>query len=281
VDRIAAVTSLVSSHGDLVNNHLTRYFQRFDDLNESSRQGFTGRFYDDYRIRSEPERFTPWDILAVASLGVEVPPQHVAYLLCGRASSDVDFVRLLASCHEETAQAGPWWTEPTSRWKELAQLYKTLESLKGMGPVKTSKLMAVKFPDHVPISDRRVKNMLGYQKGSSWWSTVRDVVRHPGVRDALMDVVLDSGIPTIGLLRRLDVVLWMEDRWNARYQQLKVFIETSPDSTGAYELLARTKQRELRSLAEWCRLQRQQALSRSHRDRLEIIGFWSTQIEFG
>jgi hypothetical protein len=284
-DKIDSAAALISSNPDLVTFHLGRYFCSFSDASMGAANGFTGRFFEEYSQKSERNRFTPWDMLAVSSLGVEIPAEYVAYLLLGRASKEINFVSLLRECNTEIDASDSWLVEPVEGWTALKRLYAALTTLSDMGPVKTSKLMAAKFPNHVPISDKRVNNMLGFQyrRGTSWWATVRDFLKIPGVKEGLEGVLIHPKAPKVGLLRRLDVVLWMEDRWNESYLQLSDFVVQARDPATALASLVGTEQPKRVALARWCDFQRElhlrDELSHSHFERLEAIGFWQRTVD--
>ena len=82
--------------------------------------------------------------------------------------------------------------------------------MKQFNYVTQSKLLATKFPAHVPIRDRRVEGLLGLAKSNDWWMPMRELLGSPGVSKTLADVQLVGDGAKATLLRRLDVILWME-----------------------------------------------------------------------
>jgi hypothetical protein len=101
----------------------------------------------------------------------------------------------------------------------LSELYVALRHLPGMGPTKTSKLLAAKRPGLVPIRDRVVSSLL--KAGDEWWEPMRHLVQDNHLHD-LIDAASTDVVPAgVTLLRRLDVVLW---RWGT-----DAGIPTSPD----------------------------------------------------
>jgi len=94
----------------------------------------------------------------------------------------------------------------------FASLYDRLDAEPGMGYVTTSKLMAARFPDIVPIRDSEVERLLGLEKSETWWNHMQAIVSEPSIRYLLSELEIPQSSQTVGLLRRLDVILWMEAR---------------------------------------------------------------------
>jgi hypothetical protein len=92
----------------------------------------------------------------------------------------------------------------------FARLYDCLNAEPGMGYVTTSKLMAARFPDIVPIRDSKVERLLGLEKSETWWNHMQAIVSEPSIRHLLSEFDIPESSQTVGLLRRLDVILWME-----------------------------------------------------------------------
>jgi hypothetical protein len=265
--------------------HLERYFRPTVDIADSQQTGFSGRFFESYIATSRTEAarhpsFTPWEILAVDALGVQVPAAYVSYLvdpetMVGRSSGPRRLGELIAACHEELAPGLPLAPVASDR-PALDRLYQSIHDLKGMGHVKTSKLLAAKFPDAVPISDTRVNALLGFSYGRDrsperWWSTVAALLSSGGVADAL---ARSEGCPsdrTVGLLRRLDVVLWMEHRWRQRYGRLVMLLQGR--SVAVWRTTDEARSLEARRLIAWFDNHRAEVrVSNLHKERLAELG---------
>jgi hypothetical protein len=209
---IATAASWIVSETDAIADHLKRYFQRHEDLHQDVEQGFTGRLFEKFIAGSERSRFTASDMLAVSALGVTVPPHVAEHLI-----DDVDgrWSRQLAAVSEAVARYDDLADMPEKNVESgpLSELYDQLKMFRGLGfnYVTQSKLLAAKFPSHVPIRDRRVEDLLELTGSTQWWAPMRELIRSQGVREALMAVVLPDDIE-VTTLRRLDVVLWMEHR---------------------------------------------------------------------
>ena len=183
-------------------NHLNRYFG----------SNYSGKLFEYFAARSESKVFTPWDILAVESLSVSVPPATTKWLL------EPDEVRdgylEIANKYFGDPETTLWGCNQASIGdeSELSKLYSLLRLQPGLGYVTTSKLMAAKFPWIVPIRDSQVEHLLGLQNEKSWWSTFRTLFKEtaPGLAEHLDGLPLPNGAGQVTTLRRLDVVLWME-----------------------------------------------------------------------
>jgi len=183
-------------------NHLNRYFG----------SNYSGKLFEYFAARSEPKVFTPWDILAVESLSVSVPPATAKWLL------EPDVVRdsylEIANKYFGSSEVTLWSCDQAliGDESELSRLYKLLRLQPGLGSVTTSKLMAAKFLNVVPIRDSQVELLLGLQNEESWWSTFRVLFKEtaPSLAEHLDGLPVPTGTGLITTLRRLDVILWME-----------------------------------------------------------------------
>jgi len=183
-------------------NHLNRYFG----------SNYSGKLFEYFAARSEPKVFTPWDILAVESLSVSVPPATAKWLL------EPDEVRdgylEIANKHFGDPETTLWGCNQVliGDESELSKLYDLLRLQPGLGYVTTSKLMAAKFPRIVPIRDSQVELLLGLQNEKSWWSTFRTLFKDtaPSLAEHIDGLPIPNGAGQVTTLRRLDVILWME-----------------------------------------------------------------------
>ena len=76
--------------------------------------------------------------------------------------------------------------------------------------VRASKLLAGKRPHLVPIRDSVVEQLLG--AGTDYWTPMRDILSDPELRRTLKFISNGVAPPNVSLLRRLDVILWMEGK---------------------------------------------------------------------
>ena len=189
-----------------VKRHLLRYFTPLSEYQDDG-QHFTGRLFEWYVARSDRRRFTESDILAVQRLSVTVAPKAAVELV---EDPEQAFNRLLKRCHALVGNAKDLRDLPDSALTSGAfiELYDRLKSFQNVGPVTASKLMAAKFPAFIPVRDALVSQYVG--AGRSWWRPMKALLASEGVADSLAAVEIDG--PRVELLRRLDVVLWMEAR---------------------------------------------------------------------
>ena len=155
----------------------TRYLADYFSADEAT--GFTGRFFEQMIDQSDPYEFTPWDLAAVSTLSVEVPPIVAAKILL--PGSNRDRVNgLLASLPGPSTELADATEEDIADDSPAAELYKFLRNFKDMGPTKSSKLLAAKRPRLVPIRDSVVERLLG--AGERWWAPMRQLSRDERLR---------------------------------------------------------------------------------------------------
>lgn len=186
---------------DAVRDHLLVYTETY-----------TGRWFEWFANRSRPGAFSADDILAVAALSVDVPTEAAATLLTDTGGR---FASLLERAHDyaakEGAPAGLAQMDLTGAFATtLSELYTAVREVPGLGKVSASKLLAAKFPAHVPIRDARVERLLGLSTSREWWAPMQGLLNDAGVADALAAVELPDDRHEVTVLRRLDIVLWRE-----------------------------------------------------------------------
>ena len=197
------VVAELSADSARVRRYLEEYFRHYD----TPELGFTGRFFEQFIARSKPDRFTAFDLVAVSTLSVTIPVAAASVILLDPVTS--------ASLNGLLVQAPPAGTDLADTQPDeiadsspLSQLYLAIRQLPGMGPTKTSKLLASKRPGLVPIRDSVVSTLVN--AGDRWWQPMRELARDQGLRNAINTASTDVVPPGVTFLRRLDVVLW---RW--------------------------------------------------------------------
>lgn len=175
---------------------------------------FTGALFQKIGGRGDAEEWKnvarAEDALAVAALSVDIPAK-AAFALLGDRSEEV--TRLLTDIPvgvdlvEEDADVSA--ESPASR------LWYLLRKGVGIGPTTTSKLMARKRPQLIPIYDSVVRDALGLKDSRGHWEGMQRALRgndkelhHRSVR-LRADAGLDSDVSA---LRVIDVVLWMHGK---------------------------------------------------------------------
>jgi Family of unknown function (DUF6308) len=164
---------------------------------------FTGRWFETFAAMGDANRFTPSDVLAVATLSVDVPTESAARLLITEADVHND---LLAKIPQNVDL---WEVDRSTIESGSAadQLHASLDDLPKIGWVTSGKLMAAKRPRLIPILDKEVKGLLKPPRGK-FWVTMHDQLSDPTRRQTIADVC-ETAPDGISLLRRIDVALWM------------------------------------------------------------------------
>ncbi len=198
---LAGTASWITSEPEAVRGHLLTYTSTY-----------TGRFFEWFIERSVRENFTADDILAVGALSVAIPLVAAQRLI---SDEEQEFRDLLGRAHslvtEPDAPVGLADIDLEGELsRTLSDLYVLVRELFGIGKVSASKLLAAKFPAHVPIRDARVEQLLGLTESNEWWAPMQELLNSPGVAAALEHVEIPSDRPSVTTLRRLDIVLWRE-----------------------------------------------------------------------
>lgn len=185
---------------------LDRYFGKPPEY-----QGFRGREFEWFVARSTQDAFTPWDMMAVSALSVEVPAPTARFLI---QDAEARFAHLLKHCIEDVDKhrgedADEWLWRADGPFDQLFGALSSRE-LPGVGKVVRSKLLAAKFPDLVPIRDSRVERILEWVGQKAWWEPMHRLLSD--TRESLTHLVVADEELRVSPLRKLDVLLWMEAR---------------------------------------------------------------------
>jgi len=130
----------------LMEGGLAQYFGRSSEGGAN----FSGQYFGRFVGISTLERFTAFDVLAAESLSVDVPAE-VAY---GLVRPDPDRDDLLWEFLRDFSKGQTLWDCDLSLLDDeghLSQLYLKLKDQKGSCKMTTSKLLATKFSNVVPI----------------------------------------------------------------------------------------------------------------------------------
>jgi len=210
----------VLSSRDRMIEHLHRYF----DVLQNGTPRYSGSLFEFFAARAKhlakslnvPTRFNECHILAAESLSISIPPRAALWLL----EPDVIRDSALDECSEllrlqtkiKALDVAPEsWTDDASPFSRVHERLKAVQ-IKDFGRVTRSKVLAALLPNVVPIRDSRVEWMLGLEKSERWWKEIYGVLRRDEgyVAKSLASLELTPLAAQTGLLRRLDVVLWME-----------------------------------------------------------------------
>ena len=192
--------------------HIARYF--------AAGSVYTGSLFEWFARFSDRLAFTPWDILAVESLSVTIPTRVQHWLLTD-PEPRAHLVRCVGLIDADAAaeMSPALWNASGDLTIALSDLYDLVRAKAGMGKVTTSKLLSAKFPNVVPIRDSKVEELLGLSDSKEWWGPIRESLGAEGSPQlkALRKLEVPSWVGIVSELRRLDVVLWMEQRARTRH----------------------------------------------------------------
>lgn len=184
---------------------------------------YSGRHFERFAARTDPNRFGADDVIAVSCLSVEVPPEVAAWLLLGDGAEAC--AALLRQMPPPAAHIRD--TDPAADGA-ANELWALLSQQHQLGPTIVSKLMAAKRPRLIPIFDSFVADALLDEKDRkrwSWWTPWHRLLAGPNGAAILEHVeAIRAAVPEAnGLsdLRILDIVIWMseEERRRSRRRQ--------------------------------------------------------------
>jgi hypothetical protein len=161
---------------------------------------FAGNTFDSLG-RNPRDEIASDDLLAVTLLDVSWKPNAVRAILFEQAEM---FSALLQDVSSDTTL---WDVDHGCQQLTNADpLWKAIDALPGVGPTRTSKLLARKRPLLVPITDRIVVSAIG--GGDNWWRTLRYCFMQESFRDAA-ERLRPQAAEDVSLLRIFDVAIWM------------------------------------------------------------------------
>lgn len=204
---------LTESRFDHAQKHLKGYFNT-----DSTYPIYSGRRFNALggAGAEAPNRITPMDVLALATLSVPARGSAVIRLLEDECFAEVVSTHLAridpdASIEDrhnrklltkEATGSPPW------------ELWRTVFTVPGFGAVSTSKLLARKRPHLFPIYDSVVAKALGISGDGNHWDVMVDIFEDEARRGHIEKLREHSDAPVqeLSLLRIFDIVVWMEHR---------------------------------------------------------------------
>ncbi len=192
------LTQWFDENSEQVDRDLRRYFDA------EPGDMFTGRWFDHFAAIGDPNRFEASDIVAVEALSVEVPPPEAAARLL--ITDTERFNALLRAIPREM----DLWSVgrlDVSVGSAADDLHAALKQLPQVGGVTAGKLMAAKRPRLIPIFDERVDRMLA-PRDELFWVSMHDQLKDDQ-RRSVIERACRNAPAHVGLLRRIDVALWM------------------------------------------------------------------------
>lgn len=162
----------------------------------NERGPFAGRLFDELP-NNDPSKFTPEDLVAASLLDVRFDPRAVRALLV-EPSAINELVRRLGP------DRALWEVDDLSAanelWTELRQV--------PIGPTRTSKLLARKRPEMLPILDSVISKHLHLDGAEDRWDLLREALADDDLREAI-EAMAPEDVKAPSTLRLLDVATWM------------------------------------------------------------------------
>lgn len=185
---------------------LETYYQ----LDDSGKPSHTGaRFEAIAALNDDPNTLAPADFVAVSMLSVNVPPKAAVRLL-GHDLASISSLLKQIPPNRDIVDVDAEVLAPNSAADKLWRVLR--HGKDGLGPTRTSKLIAAKRPRLIPIWDSHVKQATGLDTRDYWrrfqnvlgaddsriWKWLGQLRSHPS-----------NLPPAVRELRILDVLLWM------------------------------------------------------------------------
>lgn len=167
---------------------------------------FSGALFERLADMSSPYEVSARDIVAVGSLGVNVPPRAADWLLSegrpalGRHLLSIDPDASIRGDVDMSCKSAAW------------QLWDLVRGLDGVGPTTASKLLAAKRPRLVPIWDRYVVEALRPAPGQYWAGWHKSFAGASGADlvATCEELRAEASVPErVSDLRLMDIVIWM------------------------------------------------------------------------
>jgi hypothetical protein len=175
-------------------------------------KSFTGRHFDEFARRSNPDEFNAWDVVAIEMLSVRIPAEAAIHLIEDTIPEASGQIRTLLG--RIPADAAIWDETDHLAGKDARMLWHLVKGLHDVGRTKTSKLLAAKRPFLFPIYDQYVGAALLSDQTEDDWGLWRTLFMEEGIglRELCASVAQDAALPQgISPLRVLDVAIWMRE----------------------------------------------------------------------
>jgi hypothetical protein len=180
----------------------------------SSRPPFTGANFDSIGHRWDDARFTneitASDLVALSTLSVPVTGGAANEILSPEFQSKASALLMEIPTQASIASAGAferWMIGDALAWR----LWYLVDDVRDMGAVSTSKLLARKRANLVPIYDTEISAAWGLGGPNDMWRPMQDLLSgSDGALLAVGEEIRDAaGVPSfVAPLRVLDAVVW-------------------------------------------------------------------------
>lgn len=182
--------------------------------------------WPDYDIDPAPGRLVPGDLLAPAWLSYPIPPRYLQYMSANdgnayrrlrdamadvveTATGDESFLDL-----DEAAITTGVGEKATSGWKAFWNAWNQVGQTKGVTSVALTKILHRKVPELIPILDSLVSGFYGISNHSrergvrTMLALHRDLLANHEIVDGWRNRLATENVPTMSLLRAVDIVIW-------------------------------------------------------------------------
>lgn len=104
----------------------------------------------------------------------------------------------------------------------LLPVWQALRAVKGMGPTRTSKLLAKKRPKLIPIYDSVVAKVLGLEDSTDHWLVMHALLRaeHGALHRMLQELGESAEGQGLSALRIFDILAWMYGKGHLNLSEL-------------------------------------------------------------
>ena len=192
------VNLVKENDGEIARSSIDAYFYK---------NAFTGSAFEELIDRENPNEITPQDLIAVTMLGVNVPATAARWILV-EGKQELSPLLSAIDPHLDISDSDCDLSNGSPAWL----LFSKLAERNGLGRTITSKILAAKRPELIPIYDQHVAAYLGFSK-EDYWNPWREFMQSDEGRkcaNRVSELAIKLGIHGISQLRLLDVVIWMK-----------------------------------------------------------------------
>jgi len=184
--------------------------------------GYTGSQFEALIKDSDPFAISAHDLIAITTLSVDVPARAMLWILSDKGQREIsEHLREIPDdidiWDDRVADIFSDDGHVMKLWRALGRAnWPIPEPGGGLGRItKRSKILAAKRPRLIPVLDRVVKGTL--PESENIWVSIQNVLRVEHYRTRLMKALQHADVPdSVSLLRRIDVVIWMNNEKNFR-----------------------------------------------------------------
>lgn len=209
---------------------LLRYIHEYTENHR-----YTGAFFHEltYAGPTHPDRFDISDIASLSLLSVTLNGQMAQELTGNTDRLAVELAREpdrdLGELTIDEAEAlnGPHGLDPA--WDLISKIH-------GVGPTRTSKLLARKRPRLIPIWDRVIARVLGLPKTKNYWIHFHAALT---TEERALDKKLEELAQKAGVAQRysrirvLDILAWMYGKDEKNFEdEVLTELDSEPDEEG-------------------------------------------------